>query len=165
MSENKNILSKKKCACGRAYDRAGWDLLTDARTYEWSDGSLREQRRCACGSHLSVVLVEPMDVDDLRRAADVLGWMRESFNRRHTGQELLRLLRVCWAGEWDVLPDEWTGQQVAEALTFGRVPRFEERSFGLHAVGVDDCGCRGCRSERRWNEDDASPLVEHLEAT
>lgn len=140
----------KKCGCGRAYQtRADWERLPDAKTYEDGQGALCEQRLCPCGSHITVHLVAPMSIEELRRAVSVIDMMHEAFNEAYTAQELLRLVQVCWVSGWDVLPDEWTSAQIGEALDLGRPPRFEERPHGLHALGIGDCACRDCREQRR----------------
>lgn len=147
----------KKCACGRVYvTRAEWETLPDVKTFEGVDGALCEMRRCHCGSHITAALVEPLDASDLRRAVRVIDSMRESFNDEYTAHELLRLVKVCWMGEWDVTPDEWTTEQCANALVSGTIPRFEETRDGLHALGVADCRCRGCRRDRENAEEVAS---------
>lgn len=139
----------KKCACGRVYPtRIVWEQLPDSKIYTDDQGALVEQRRCYCGSHITAALVPAMNVEELRRAVRVIDGMRESFNQEYTAPELLRLAKVCWMGEWDVTPDDWTGQQVGLALSEGRIPHFVETRDGLHAVGVTDCFCRGCREKR-----------------
>jgi hypothetical protein len=144
-----DALPFKTCGCGRKYDRPAWDALPDRKTYDDGTGALLEQRSCPCFSSIVVTLVEATTVDDLRRAVKIIDYMNESFNQEYTGQELLRLIKVCWSSGWDVTPDEWTPRQVARALEDGTPPTFEEGSGGLHALDVDDCFCRGCRANRR----------------
>jgi len=62
-----------------------------------------------------------------------------------SAEDLLKICRACWASDWDVYPDQWTGQQVAAAVVLGTAPTFEEGPHGLHAVGVSDCACYDCR--------------------
>ena len=44
-------------------------------------------------------------IEELRRAANVSGWARESVYEGFTAEECLNMLRACWTCEWDVLPD------------------------------------------------------------
>lgn len=159
-TEKKQAEPFKRCGCGRVYaTRDEWATLPDAKIFEGADGALCEQRRCACDSHITATLVPAMSVSDLRRAVRVIDGQRESFNDEYTATEMLRLIQVCWASGWDVTPDEWTAEQCAAALAYGTAPRFEHASGtfdGLHALGVSDCRCRGCRDARR-------ALAEHHE--
>lgn len=149
MVTEKKIEPFKKCACGRVYQtREDWEKLPDSKIYESPDGALVEQRQCGCESHITAALVPALTVEELRRAMRVIDSMDESFNQEHTAPELLRLVKVCWMGEWDLTPDEWSGQQVGAALNEGRIPRFEETAGGFHALGVTDCFCRSCREKR-----------------
>jgi hypothetical protein len=45
----------KVCKCGRSYTRAQWRKLPDAKRWDF-DGELCEMRRCACGSHIAIVI-------------------------------------------------------------------------------------------------------------
>lgn len=140
----------KRCACGRVYaTRVDWECLPHVKRSENVDGSLSEQRYCPCESNVTVWLVAPMLGTELRRAARMIELMPLSFVEQYTAQELLRLMTVCWASDWDVLPDDWTGKQVARALLDGAVPQFEATPYGLHALNVDDCMCGQCRSKKR----------------
>lgn len=154
----KNEVTTKTCGCGRVYTIGGdWENLADKKIYSDDTGALCETRICAvCSSHITIDRVRAMTVEELRRAMRVIDMMHEGFNQEYTAQELLRLMVVCWASGWDVLPDEWTTQQCGEALAFGTAPRFEERPGGLHALGVSDCRCRACKRERR-EAADATP--------
>jgi hypothetical protein len=150
-------MKTKACSCGRTYNlEAGgdWARLDDPKIYTDDEGALCEQRTCAgCRSTLTIERVPALTVDELRKAVRTIDWMRESFNDKFTAQELLRLITVARECEWDLMPDQWTAAQCAEALAFGTVPRFEERPDGsLHALGVSDCHCRSCRREREEKE-------------
>lgn len=51
----------KACACGATYTAAQWDDLPDCRVFRLDSDdpeSLHEQRRCPCGSHIMVPIVE-----------------------------------------------------------------------------------------------------------
>ena len=140
----------KKCGCGREYVVGGsWEELEGKHVYNDGTGALCEQRICSgCSSHLTIERVRAATVEELRRAVRIIDMMRESFNEKYTAQELVRLMVVCWSGDWDVLPDDWTAQQCGDALAFGSVPRFEESPSGFHALDVEDCRCRRCRKIR-----------------
>lgn len=138
----------KRCACGRTHTAESWRTLPDRTVYEGEDGSLNESRLCPCQSHITIVLIPPLSVDELRTAVRIIDAMHETFNQAYTAQELLRLVRVCWSSGWDILPDQWTTEQCGAALVDGTAPRFEETKHGLHALGVSDCSCYGCRETR-----------------
>ena len=160
--ERQQVMTKT-CGCGRAYTVGGdWEQLAGKKVYSDDTGALCEQRVCAgCMSHITIERVRAMTTEELRRAVRVIDRMRESFNQEYTAQELLRLMVVCWACDWDVLPDEWTAQQCGEALAHGAVPRFAETSGGLHALGVTDCRCRACRRAReKAAEDDGVESIQ-----
>lgn len=59
--------------------------------------------------------------EDLRAVVNVLNACVESFNDRYTAEELLTIVRMLRAAEWDILPDRWTRRQVKRALR-GIVP-------------------------------------------
>lgn len=146
----------KACACGRTYtDRAAWERLAGGHIFVSPDGALVEDRQCACESTITATLVAAMNVDELRRAVRVLDMMSESFNMAYTAPDLLRLVKVCWSGDWDITPDEWTPTQIIRALEEGRAPNFEETRDGIHALGVDDCRCFGCKRRREDAADEA----------
>ena len=46
----------KVCACGRTYTREQWEQLPDKAVYKLEWGAVHEQRRCACRSHIVLVL-------------------------------------------------------------------------------------------------------------
>lgn len=66
----------KQCACGAKYDLARWNDLPDARVYKVDPDDpqteVHEQRRCPCGSHIVVPIVngQPHAVD---RAGNLVG--------------------------------------------------------------------------------------------
>lgn len=157
-----------KCACGEIYEtREEWDKLQDFvvvgvsggeryKRYYDHDGALVEQRLCVCGSHVTATLVPCLNVEQLRRAVKAIDTMREGFNTEYSAQELLRLVTICWGSNWDILPDEWTREQVARALESGAVPGWTESvADGMyHAMGVSDCPCGDCRRRRRKEDEE-----------
>jgi len=44
----------KRCACGLAYDRAGWEALPSRGRTDDGEGGQLELRNCTCGSTLAV---------------------------------------------------------------------------------------------------------------
>jgi len=46
----------KVCACGRTYTREQWEQLPAKAVYKLEWGAVHEQRRCACRSHIVLVL-------------------------------------------------------------------------------------------------------------
>ena len=46
----------KTCSCKRTYTQAQWEELPDKCVYELENGDVHEQRNCACGSTIVVVL-------------------------------------------------------------------------------------------------------------
>jgi hypothetical protein len=52
----------KTCACGRSYTQADWATLPDAIVYQATD-EVHEQRLCACGSHIVIVIGAPAPAD------------------------------------------------------------------------------------------------------
>lgn len=150
-TEHMTAIYKKCTTCPTVFPtRLNWETqATRLKTYEADDGSLKQQGNCPqCDSTLLVTLVEALSVAELRRAVRTIDNQLESFNMNHTAHELLRLVRVMWSGDWLVLPDEWTGQQLGMALTEGKSPLFEEIEGQRHALGVTDCVCLPCRRRR-----------------
>ena len=114
----------KRCGCGREYaTREIWDTLPDSKIYDAGDGSLVDQRRCTCGSHVTAALVEPLTLDQLRRALIVIEDFSPNFSRHFTAAELLRLVTVYWTSDGAPPPDAWTEGEIAGALFEGRAPR------------------------------------------
>lgn len=60
-------------------------------------------------------------IEKLRRAVNILDGCNESFNQRFTQEQLLKLVEIHLAGDWLFTPDEWSEQQISEALA-GIVP-------------------------------------------
>jgi hypothetical protein len=60
-------------------------------------------------------------IDELRRAANVSGWCRESAYDGFTAEECLNMLRACWASGWDMLPDMLTLTERSFAARNGKV--------------------------------------------
>jgi len=48
----------KRRACGGTYTRAQWQRLPDKSVGELPWGEVHEYRRCACGSHVVIILRE-----------------------------------------------------------------------------------------------------------
>jgi hypothetical protein len=63
-------------------------------------------------------------IEQLRMAASILDNCNESFNFRHSAQELLRLVEVMTKCDWDISPDYWEEFQITAALEYGTVPEF-----------------------------------------
>jgi hypothetical protein len=61
----------------------------------------------------------------LRGAVRAFGHCRESFLDHYSAVELLALYDAWQRSEWGILPDEWEGRQVEEAIE-GRAPCWEE---------------------------------------
>ncbi len=59
--------------------------------------------------------------EELRRAANVSGWARESVYEGFTAEECLNMLRACWTCEWDVLPDGLTDEERRGAARSGKL--------------------------------------------
>lgn len=135
----------KSCACGVSYvTREDWEALPGERR-ECVDGRLLDERMCACGSHLTVTIVEPITLAELRSAVDVIDGMAGYFAELYTANEMLRLVRCCWLSGWQVTPKDLTAMQRENATRDGAVPRFSYSAKGdLHALGVDDCRCGAC---------------------
>jgi hypothetical protein len=84
----------------------------------------------------------------LRRAVKLVDSCREDFNIEYTSEELIRLAKICWLSAWDILPDNWTQEQIDRALAYDTIPEWEELPTGLHAKNVSDCYCRRCNQAR-----------------
>ena len=74
--------------------------------------------------------------DELRRVANVLGYTRQTERLiACSAEEMLKLVRACWASDWDVYPDALSHQQIDAILT-GALdkPDFVETERGLEPV-------------------------------
>ena len=87
-------------------------------------------------------------IDILRRSTRILSFCNETFNQQWSAEELLKIATAALLGEWDVLPDRWSEQQVRAAIEHGTAPKFEETEYGLHSLDVTDCGCSKCWVQR-----------------
>jgi hypothetical protein len=79
---------------------------------------------------------EMTGAEELRAMVNVFNACRESFNDRYSVEELVLLYRALKRSEWDVLPDDWTSKEVADALA----------GTGKGAEG--ECVCCTCRDAR-----------------
>jgi hypothetical protein len=86
--------------------------------------------------------------DQIRRMTNTINMCKEDFNQEYSAEELMKIVRACWLSEWDILPDQWTQQQIDAALEHGTPPEFEELPTGIHAKNVTDCYCRKCVRDR-----------------
>ena len=79
---------------------------------------------------------EPDAFDELRRVADVLGYTRQTERLMAcSAEEMLKLVRACWASDWDVYPDMLSHAQI-DAVLAGTLekPDFVETWRGLEPV-------------------------------
>ena len=97
-------------------------------------------------------LEKEFGIDILRRAVNFFNYCNESFNQRYSAEDLLKIAKACWLGEWDVFADQLTKQQIEAAIREGKSPKFEENYYGLHALEVSDCSCQPCRQKRDQEE-------------
>lgn len=82
--------------------------------------------------------LERTGAEELRAVVSIIDGLRESFNDRFTAEQLLKLVRMHWASEWDIPPDEWTPRQIRESLR-GKPPRWDDGErpvYGKSAVTV-----------------------------
>ena len=110
-------------------------------------------------------------IEQLRMAVNVLDNCNESFNLRHSAQDLLKLVEMQLQCEWDITPDCWEDFQVEAALK-GVVPEFrhfmkEDYSTSEHyrcgSQGMVPIFPEGFHSELSYDDDErADP--EHCEA-
>jgi len=66
-------------------------------------------------------MADESGIEELRRAANVSGWARESVYDGFTAEECLNMIRACWACEWDVLPDGLTDEERRGAARRGKL--------------------------------------------
>ena len=74
--------------------------------------------------------------DELRRVANVLDYTRQTERLMAcSAEEMLKLVRACWASDWDVYPDALSHEQIDAILT-GALdkPDFVETWRGLEPV-------------------------------
>ncbi len=64
--------------------------------------------------------------DELRKIVRAMDDTREGFNDRYTAEQLVAIYRAMFASGWDIYPDQWSAEQVEDALR-GEVPKFEDR--------------------------------------
>lgn len=64
-------------------------------------------------------------IDELRKMVRNFDSNSETFNQRFSMSQLIQIHRMWMASEWDFYPDQWTEQQVQEALT-GHPPQWNE---------------------------------------
>jgi len=65
-------------------------------------------------------------IELLRYAAKLFDKCNETFNGKFTVGELLIIAAAHKECKWDYFPDQWTEQQIAEAIMHGAVPEWEE---------------------------------------
>lgn len=70
---------------------------------------------------------------ELYRAADTLNYTRQTESLSSlSSEELIKLVRACWASEWDVFPDALSEKQIKAILSGDlAVPEFKETNNGL----------------------------------
>jgi hypothetical protein len=95
---------------------------------------------------------EETGIAELRRAAKVSTYSRESAFDGYTAEECLNMIRACWASQWDILPDELTPEEREYAALHGRIgdkdalDRRLSIRFGVTKIrfGVKHCGHSAC---------------------
>lgn len=65
-------------------------------------------------------------IELIRLAEMVFSKCTETFNQRFTTLQLLLIIKAYQKSYWDILPDRWTDEQLAEAVRYGIVPAWEE---------------------------------------
>ena len=78
----------------------------------------------------------PDAFDELRRVANVLGYTRQTERLMAcSAEEMLKIVRACWASDWDVYPDALSNAQI-DAVLAGTLaaPDFVETRYGLEPV-------------------------------
>jgi hypothetical protein len=83
-----------------------------------------------------VLVTGETGAQELRRVVSCLNSCAESAIDAFTAEEIIKLVRACWASGWDIWPDNLTDAQVAAVLETGEVPCFFESSRGLVALPV-----------------------------
>ena len=64
------------------------------------------------------MIPEPLaGIEALRQAVNLFSNCTESFNERWTPAELLALFEAYARSDWDIPPDQWTEEEIADALT------------------------------------------------
>lgn len=99
-------------------------------------------------------------ITEFRQAAVVLSYCSEWFLMRFTAEELLQLSRAICSCNRYVPPEDWTEQQVLQAI-MGRTPDWDEvlDSEGrvhLHSKNVTDCWCSECQFKKRGQKEEPS---------
>jgi hypothetical protein len=60
-------------------------------------------------------------IEELRRAARMSGYARESAYEGFTAEECLAMIRACWDSGWDILPDALTPEERDYAAKHGKL--------------------------------------------
>lgn len=89
--------------------------------------------------------------DELRRMVRVLNMCREDAIDGYTAEELVILVRACWASDWDVLPDDLSEAQASAVLDLGAPVMFAEVDGRCGSIlsrvvpipAVETCACGG----------------------
>lgn len=73
-------------------------------------------------------------IELLRDTVNLFNDCDESFNQRYTAEELLKIAKACFEGQWGVSPDYWQKRQIEEAIQLGKSPRWRETEDGIVPV-------------------------------
>ena len=66
------------------------------------------------------MIPEPLaGIEALRQAVNLFSNCTESFNEQFTAAELMKLYEAYTRSEWDIPPDQWTPEEIEDALTGG----------------------------------------------
>jgi len=66
-------------------------------------------------------------IEELRRAARMSGYGRESAYDGFTAEECLNMMRACWDSGWDIFPDALTPEERRGAARNGKL---SDRALG-----------------------------------
>jgi hypothetical protein len=64
---------------------------------------------------------EETGAEELRRIVNVLDSSSESAHDPFNAEQLIRIVRACWASPWDIYPDQLTGTEREYAAAHGKL--------------------------------------------
>lgn len=70
---------------------------------------------------IPLLVLKETGAEELRRIVRVLNSTSESALDAFTAEELLRIVRACWASPWDMFPDTLTFEERKYAAKHGKL--------------------------------------------
>jgi hypothetical protein len=87
-------------------------------------------------------------IDALRAAVRAFGNCNETFNQKHSAENLLKIHAAWKRAEWDIYPDQWTSYQISKALV-GDVPQWDTQGRPLSGPAIEALIAKSVKSGKR----------------